>query len=125
MVAGCQVYLKPTPVSHWSLVVVRGVPLVVAALQVVWLLLTNIASDGFVVFLYRYVGTLASLRHEVASCQIPKIHAHCRLWSCSLAGTSLVALHPQTSDANAAQDVTYACPHGGVCGHFIGVVVSL
>ena len=32
-----------------------------------------------------------------------------------------VALYPQTSDANAAQDVIYACPHGGVCSHFIGV----
>ena len=32
-----------------------------------------------------------------------------------------VALHPQTSNASAAQDMPYACPHGGVCGHFIGV----
>ena len=37
------------------MVVVRGLPPVVAALQVVWLLLAGKASDGFLVFLCRYV----------------------------------------------------------------------
>ena len=110
MVAGVWYILSllATPVPRASPVVVRILPPVVASLQVVWLVLAGTASDGFLVVLCRYVGALASLWHGAVSCQLPKFMHAASYGHVLLLERHSVALHPQTSDANAAQDMPYA-----------------
>ena len=94
----------------------------VAALQVVWLVLAGRASDGF---LYFCVDTSAlSLRYgtKLPDTRLPQFMHAAGYGHVLLLERHSVALHPQKSDANAAQDMSYGYPHGGVCGHFIGVV---